>query len=135
MSPATFRVHSLKGLPYYTRVRIWETRKEMLAASHAEGSVMGNFKAAHCGWEYEGKKPAPHLGDVFLFLNRELRSDAVHELTHAALWFVRQRTRKPELNRQEINGEATPSEETLCTVMENQLREFERKLLRLFPAS
>ncbi len=79
--------------PRWLRCRIFANLEDMHAAmreaGHSDrlGSVSGEdtVLAAHCG-----EKHRTRVGEVFLVFSEDLLSDAVHELTHAAIYYVQQ---------------------------------------------
>lgn len=98
----------------------------MLATAHAEGALEGDFKAA---FATSGTTLHHHIGDIFLFSNPDLRKDAVHELCHAACYYVRY-YRRGDLSPSLSENGATEAEELLCEVMEHVVCSFSVELLK-----
>lgn len=120
MKPADFKLHPLQGSKFHFRIRIWDTKEGMERAAVADGSLIGKAKACFCG---AADRKAICAGDVYLWDNPTLRLDAVHELTHAAVHYVRE-VRRGDLAIPNHGEYASAAEELLCRTMESLLGEF-----------
>lgn len=126
MKPADFKLHPLQGSKFHFRIRIWDTKEGMERAAVADGSLIGKAKACFCG---AADRKAICAGDVYLWDNPTLRLDAVHELTHAAVHYVRE-VRRGDLAIPNHGEYASSAEELLCRTMESLLGEFFIELAR-----
>ncbi len=127
---ADFKLRPLKGSKFYFRIRVFDTKRNMEAAAVEEGSMTGEAQACFAGLgSREVYRSAPQIGDVYLYDSPALRKDAVHELTHAAVHYVRE-IRCGDLDEPNEGEYASDAEELLCRSMENLVWEFSVQLAR-----
>lgn len=126
MTLADFKLHPLQGSKFYFRIRIFDTKENMEAAAVADGSMTGEAQACFCGTD---NRKAEKAGEVYLWDSPTLRLDAVHELTHAAVHYVRE-VRHGDLAEPNRGEYASRAEELLCRTMEGLLGEFFIELAR-----
>lgn len=104
---------------------MWNLERQAVA----DGEMTGEAQACHGGVELHELQPDNCIGYVYLYVSPSLLRDAIHELTHAAVHYVREivHGNLAEPN----NGEyASAAEEKLCRSMENYLLEFAVHLAR-----
>lgn len=123
---ADFKLHPLRGSKFHFRIRIYDTKRNMERAAVEEGSMTGKAQACFGGTL---SRSDPHAGDVYLYDSPDLRKDAVHELTHAAVHYARE-LRGGDLAEPNEGEYASAAEELLCRTMENLIWEFCAQLAR-----
>ncbi len=120
---ADFKLRPLKGSKFFFRIRIFDTKRAMLrAAREANDIYPGQTQAAFSCRAYP-RRQEPDQGDIYLYDSLTLRQDAVHELTHAAVHYVRYVARG-DLSVPNSGTGASAAEECLCRSMENLVWEF-----------
>jgi hypothetical protein len=114
-----FNLHPLENSPHYFRVRIFNSKRDMLKASKMDKSVMTDFQAAFCGYTRKDcRDEGPHfIGNMYLNKTSHLFSDGIHEITHAAVHYVREVLKK-DLGKPNKGEYASRDEELLCESME-----------------
>jgi len=125
MRTIKFYLRPLLQSRHYLEVRIYDKQPIMVQQAHRDGSIIGQFKAAHCGLDHN--KTSHRIGIVYLYRNPALRRDAIHELGHAACHYVRE-IRQLSLDTPANKFEASFSEELLCEAMENYVGRFELEI-------
>lgn len=128
---ADFKLRPLKGSKFHTRIRIFDTQRNMERQAVADGEMTGRAKACFGGKERDEIGPDNCVGFVYLFYrdNHTLRLDAVHELTHAAVHYARV-IRGGDLSEHHAYQCASRAEEVLCESMESYLGDFFTELAR-----
>lgn len=125
---ADFNLRPSKHSKFYTRIQIFDTCRNMEAAAIADGAMTGKAQACHVGYcNAEIKNGC--IGAIYLYAqgNKTLRLDAIHELTHAAVHYVRE-IRRGDL-AEPNNGEyASEAEELLCRTAEVYIGDFFERL-------
>lgn len=123
-----FKLTPLPGSKFHFRIRLWDTKEEMGRAAVAEGSMTGEAQACFAGLERH-EIVGNRVGDVYLFSSSSVWADAVHELTHAGVHYVRE-IRSGDLMEPHCGEYASATEELLCRSMEHMVVELFVQLAR-----
>lgn len=111
---ADFKLHPLRGSKFHFRIRIYDTKRNMERAAAEDESMTGEAQAC-----FAGSRDRRNLcaGEVYLYESELIWGDAVHELTHAAVHYVRE-VRRGDLAEPNKGEYASAAEEMLCRCME-----------------
>jgi hypothetical protein len=138
---ATFRIYPRSGRKLYLTVRIFKTKRGMreYCIEHCSYPMKCGIKAVVHSYKKIGLRPLkndvvyPEIGDIHLYVGGASPSIIVHELTHAALLWIRRIERKDSvtLSSGDDYGYVTGSEELICHAVGNMFCQVNVKLHKI----